>query len=150
MRLYGGGSVLVRREPDDLKPGAFEYGLELYSPWHLAWGIRPVAAVDLQNRQENNWAVDISARAGLEFGGVQVLGRKLLIALEYFNGHSPNGQFYRDRVNYFGIGAHLVLTRRGALAPFRTSPRKAGCAGEARARSGPPGSRRLRTAASRR
>ena len=27
--------------------------------------------------------------------------------LEYFNGHSPNGQFYRDKVDYFGIGAHL-------------------------------------------
>jgi hypothetical protein len=107
VRLYGGGSVLVRSDPDDLKPGAIEYGLELYSPWHLMRGIRPVAAVDLQNRQQNSWALDLSARAGLEFGGVQVLGRKLLIALEYFNGHSPNGQFYRDRINYFGIGAHL-------------------------------------------
>jgi hypothetical protein len=107
IRLYGGGSVLVRREPGSLKPGAIEYGLELRSPWYLARGIRPVAALDLQNRQQNNWAIDLSARAGLEFGGVQVLGRKLLVALEYFDGHSPNGQFYRDRVNYFGIGLHL-------------------------------------------
>lgn len=107
VRLYAGGSYLVRRDPDDLEPGAVEYGLELYSPWYLTTGIRPVGAVDLQNRQQNSWAVDISARAGLEFEGVQVLGRKLQIVLEYFSGHSPNGQFYRDRVNYVGIGAHL-------------------------------------------
>jgi hypothetical protein len=107
VRLYAGGSYLVRRDPDDIEPGAVEYGLELYSPWYLTTGIRPVGAVDLQNRQQNSWAVDISARAGLEFEGVQVLGRKLQIVLEYFSGHSPNGQFYRDRVNYIGIGAHL-------------------------------------------
>jgi uncharacterized protein DUF1207 len=27
--------------------------------------------------------------------------------LEYFNGHSPNGQFFRDRIEYFGVAAHL-------------------------------------------
>lgn len=107
VRLYAGGSYLVRRDPEDLEPGAVQYGLELYSPWSLTRGIRPVAAVDLQNRQQNGWAVDVSARAGLEFEGVQVLGRKLQLMVEYFNGHSPNGQFYRERVNYIGLGAHL-------------------------------------------
>lgn len=107
LRLYAGGSYLVRRDPEDLEPAAVQYGLELYSPWHLTRGIRPVAAVDLQNRQQNSWAVDVSARAGLEFEGVQVLGRKLQLMVEYFNGHSPNGQFYRERVSYIGLGAHL-------------------------------------------
>jgi hypothetical protein len=107
VRLYGGGSVLVRRDPSSLDPWAVQYGVELYSPWRLARGIRPVAAVDLQNRQQNNWSTDVSVRAGLQFEGVQVLGRKLLIAVEYFDGHSPNGQFYVNRINYIGIGAHL-------------------------------------------
>jgi hypothetical protein len=107
VRLYGGGSVLVRRDPASLDPWAVQYGVELYSPWRLARGIRPVAAVDLQNRQQNDWATDVSVRAGLQFEGVQVLGRKLQIVVEYFDGHSPNGQFYVDRINYIGIGAHL-------------------------------------------
>jgi Protein of unknown function (DUF1207) len=107
LRLYAGGSVLVRRDPSDLKPGAIEYGLEFYSPWRLAPAIRPVAAIDLQNRQQNNWQLDISARAGLQFESVQVLGRKLLLMLEYFGGHSPNGQFYRDRIDYIGVGLHV-------------------------------------------
>jgi hypothetical protein len=29
--------------------------------------------------------------------------------IEYFNGHSPNGQFYRDRIEYLGVGLHLYL-----------------------------------------
>jgi Protein of unknown function (DUF1207) len=78
-------------DPSDLKPGAIEYGLEFYSPWRLAPGIRPVAAIDLQNRQQNNWQLDISARAGLQFESVQVLGRKLLLMLEYFGGTRQTG-----------------------------------------------------------
>ena len=68
---------------------------------------RPIFAADFQQRQENRWSADVSARAGLEFESVQVLGSKLYLTLEYFNGHSPNGQFYTDKIQYFGIGAHL-------------------------------------------
>jgi hypothetical protein len=27
--------------------------------------------------------------------------------LEYFRGHSPNGQFYREKIDYIGLGAHF-------------------------------------------
>jgi hypothetical protein len=33
-----------------------------------------------------------------------LLTRKLQILLEYFSDHSPNGQFYKDKVQYFGLG----------------------------------------------
>jgi len=36
-----------------------------------------------------------------------LLTRNLQILLEYFRGHSPNGQFFREKVDYFGIGAHF-------------------------------------------
>ena len=67
---------------------------------------RPVAAADFQNRQENGWTVDTSVRAGIQIDGV-LLTRNLQFLLEYFNGHSPNGQFYKDRIEYFGIGTHF-------------------------------------------
>ena len=51
-------------------------------------------------------ALDVSVRAGIEIDGV-LLTRKLQFLLEYFNGHSPNGQFYKDRV--------AVLRHRHAL-----------------------------------
>jgi hypothetical protein len=106
-RLYGGGGYLFDRDPSDLKPGSVQWGVEFTSPWPAPQvGFRPIAAVDVQNREENDWHSDISARVGVQFDGV-LLTRNLQILLEYFRGHSPNGQFFKEKVDYFGIGAHF-------------------------------------------
>jgi len=52
-------------------------------------------------------AVDKTLPTGWQFDSVQVLGRKLVLTLEYFNGNSPNGQFFKDKIQYFGVAAHL-------------------------------------------
>ena len=107
LRLYGGGGFLFHQDPSDIEPWSVQYGLELTSPWPARdAGWRPIAAVDLQNRQENKWALDASVRAGIQIDGL-LLTRNLQLLLEYFNGHSPNGQFYRNKVEYFGIGTHF-------------------------------------------
>ncbi len=107
LRLYAGGGGLFHKEPSSLKVWMTQYGVEFRSPWRLdSAPLRPIAAVDLKNFQENNWNTDVSARAGVEFDNLQVLGRKLQILLEYFNGNSPSGQFLRNNVEYFGVGAH--------------------------------------------
>jgi len=107
-RLYGGGSVLFDQEPSDLKPWATQAGVEFRSP-QTFWGgrIRPVAALDVQNHQENEWRADVSARAGIQFESLQVLGRNLQLLVQYFNGYSPNGQFYKEKVEYVGLGVHF-------------------------------------------
>ena len=69
--------------------------------------MRPILAVDLKNYEENNWNTDISARAGVQFDSLNVLGRNLQILAEYFNGYSPSGQFYKEKVEYIGLGAHF-------------------------------------------
>jgi hypothetical protein len=108
VRVYGGAGYLFDQDPSSIKPWSIQYGVELQSPWTLWNGLaRPILAADFQHRQENDWSADASARGGLQFESVQVLGRKLQLTLEYFNGHSPNGQFYKDRIQYFGLGAHL-------------------------------------------
>jgi hypothetical protein len=105
LRLYGGGGYLFDQEPEDLKPGFVQAGVEFRSPWR--WGpMRPIAAADVQNREENNWHTDFSLRAGVEFQN-WLASRSLQILLEYFRGHSPNGQFYREKIDYLGIGAHF-------------------------------------------
>ena len=107
LRLYAGGGYLFDQTPTELDPFWVQYGIELASPWpsrRAKW--RPIAAVDVQQHEENDWTADVSARAGIEIDGV-LLTRKLQILLEYFTGHSPNGQFYRDKVQYLGIGTHF-------------------------------------------
>jgi Protein of unknown function (DUF1207) len=109
VRVYAGAGYLFHRDPSSLAPWSTQAGVELQSPWAMPYNIRPVAAVDLQNREENNWSTDISVRAGLAFESVQVLDRKLALLFEYFSGHSPNGQFFRERIEYFGVGLHLFF-----------------------------------------
>ena len=107
LRLYGGGGYLFDQDPSNIEPWSVQYGLELTSPWparEARW--RPIAAVNVQQRQENGWSADVSARAGIEIDGV-LATRKVQFLLEYFNGHSPNGQFFKDKVEYFGIGTHF-------------------------------------------
>ena len=107
LRLYGGGGYLFDQEPRHLDPGSLQWGVEVRSPWPgPGSAFRPLAGVDVQNREENHWHTDLSVRAGLEFQGV-LASRNLQILLEYFRGHSPNGQFYKQKVDYLGLGAHF-------------------------------------------
>ncbi|MCK9635061.1 MAG: DUF1207 domain-containing protein [Methylobacter tundripaludum] len=107
VRLYGGGGGLFHKEPSTLKIWSAQYGVEFRSPWRIDFAsMRPIVAADIKNYDENNWSTDVSARAGVEFGNSGVLGRKLQVLAEYYNGYSPSGQFYKEKVEYVGLGAH--------------------------------------------
>jgi hypothetical protein len=107
VRVYGGGGGLFHTEPSTLDPWSVQYGVEFRSPWRIeAASMRPIVAVDIKNFEENDWNTDVSARAGVEFENLQVLSRKLQVLVEYFNGFSPSGQFYNEKVEYIGLGAH--------------------------------------------
>src|SRR2546422_4911297 len=106
-RVYAGGGYLFDQEPTNLAPWSAQYGVEFRSPWpDRAAGWRPIAALDVQNREENDWHTDVSLRAGIQIDSVLVT-RNLQLLLEYFRGHSPNGQFFRNKLDYIGLGAHV-------------------------------------------
>jgi hypothetical protein len=110
IRLYGGGEGLFDRDPSALKIWSVQYGVEFRSPWRMQLAaMRPIAAVDIKNHEENDWNYDVSARAGVQFENLQVIGRKLQILAEYYNGYSPSGQFYREKIEYIGLGAHFYF-----------------------------------------
>ena len=107
-RIYAGGGYIFHKDPSDLDPWSVQTGLEFRSPivW-LKGALRPVFGVDVQNRQESNWDADVSARAGIQFENPDFLSRKLQLLFEYYNGKSPNGQFYERNIEFFGIGLHF-------------------------------------------
>lgn len=108
LRPYGGAGYLFDVDPSSLDRGLAQGGLEFASPWTFVRGrVRPIAAVDVQFREENDWRRDVSARAGLQLESVSVFSRNLQVLLEYFNGFSFEGQFYRQPVEYLGLGAHF-------------------------------------------
>lgn len=111
LRAYGGGSHLLSSDPPGLSPWATQYGLEWRAPWRLA-GLgdsRPIVAVDFQNRQENDWSADASLRAGLLFDDLGRFSQRMAAVVEFYDGRSPNGQFYADRIQYVGIGLHFYF-----------------------------------------
>lgn len=103
-RLYGGGEYLIRREPDDLKRGIAHAGLEYrgLAPVGDLGGL--VGGIDVQAMEEHDWSTDISVKLGLQLQRPNPSNRRIRLLLEGFKGHSPYGQFFRDRIAYYGIG----------------------------------------------
>src|SRR5262245_59485325 len=105
LRPYAGAGYLFHRDPSDLQPWWVEYGLEFR--WPGSFGhVRPIAAVDIQQREQNGWSADISVRAGVQFSQA-LQARTIQLLLEYFNGRSPNGQFFEQKIDYMGVGLHF-------------------------------------------
>ena len=108
LRLYGGGGYLFDQEPADLRPWTTQYGVEIESPWKVSSNaITPIFAGDFKNDEEDHWSTNISLRGGLQFENWRLNQRRLQILIEYFHGHSPNGQFYNRKIETIGVGVHL-------------------------------------------
>ncbi len=109
-RIYAGSGYMIRREPNELEPLSYQYGLEFKSEKSfLDSRIVPVAGADFKHWEENNWDRDISLRAGFRIENSLESDRIISFLLEYFNGHSPNGQFYKNPIEYIGLGIHFYF-----------------------------------------
>jgi len=71
--------------------------------------VRPLAAIDVQNHEETDWDSDVSVRAGFQLESPSFKSTKLQLLGEYFDGHSPNGQFFERTIRYVGFGAHVYF-----------------------------------------
>jgi hypothetical protein len=106
-RVYGGGEYLVHKEPDDLKPTSAHWGLEYRGSKPLVRNGRPIVGVDMKCLEEHDWAIDTSVKAGLEFGHPNPGQRRLRLMAEWYKGFDPHGQFYNNKVEYYGLGVSL-------------------------------------------
>ncbi|HEY6085309.1 MAG TPA: DUF1207 domain-containing protein [Nitrospira sp.] len=108
LRVYGGGGVLLDRDPSTLGRGTSQFGTELRSPWTFVSGkIRLVAYGDFQANERSGWAISRSLMGGVQFENARIGDRKVQLLMEYFNGPSPNGQFFTQRTDWIGVGFHL-------------------------------------------
>lgn len=110
LRVYGGGGMLFDQEPSDIDPALLQWGLEVRPPWSFADGLlRPVAAADFQSAEESRWRIDSSVRAGLELVSTAQRDYVVQLMLEYYRGRNPNGQFFLNEVEFYGIGLHAYF-----------------------------------------
>jgi hypothetical protein len=106
-RLYAGGGVIVHRIPL-IDRGIVQTGVEFRSPFAFFGGtVRPIAASDFQFREESDWKLDASVRAGFQVEHPFLRRTQLQVLGEFYSGRSPNGQFYERRIKNLGIGLHL-------------------------------------------
>ena len=117
-RIYGGGGMLVGRDPKRFGTRHEPSGTELTSPWTL-WGgkVRPVAYADFQANERSNWRVASSVMAGLQFENARIGDRKVQVLAEYFGGPSPNGQFYTQNTEWFGSASTSITDPPSLLLP---------------------------------
>jgi len=103
LRIYGGGGFILHSEPRLSRPHA-QAGTEFVQP-HAVRGLDFIAALDVQSSQELSWENSYSFQAGLQFKNPG--NRRVRLMFEHFNGHSPNGQFFRERLRYSGLGLYF-------------------------------------------
>ena len=102
-RVYGGGSYFLHSEPG-VAPKQLHMGVEFIRP-RMIRGFDFIAATDLRVSEELDWKISRSFQMGLEFKSASP--RRVRLMLEYFSGHSPNGQFYREPLRYSGLGLYF-------------------------------------------
>jgi hypothetical protein len=110
LRLYGGAGYIFHRQPADLGRGTTQWGAELMSS-RTYWGgrLRPVAYADFQCHERMNWTINRSILAGVQFENARIGDRRIQLLAEYYDGRSPDGQFYTQAVTWYGIGLHLYF-----------------------------------------
>jgi hypothetical protein len=113
VRVYGGGEYLFNQDPERLKPRIAHGGIELRQRNPLfAWGgIHLIAAGDVKALEREDWKLGYSVRAGFEMSRQresQHVARRWMLLGEYYRGASPYGQFFRDDIEYAGVGIHFA------------------------------------------
>lgn len=109
-RFYGGGGYIVHKEPSSYKPLKFQGGAEYYSGNTFFQGrLRPVAGIDIKFEEHANWYPGISCKLGVQLENSALISSKLQLMLEFYSGKSTDGQFYKNKVKYIGVGLHAFL-----------------------------------------
>ena len=111
-RLYGSGGFIIF-SPVDLGHGFVQAGGELRAHfWKFGapsrnWFI-PVAGIDVQSFQARDWALGVSAKAGLEMGVNGPVIHRVRMLVGALGGYSPFGQFFRtSKVTSYGLEAQI-------------------------------------------
>ncbi len=104
-RIYAGLGYFWHSTP--FIPGwTGQVGWEFTKPIKRDWSF--YLSQDLVTRKEFDWDVDLATQAGLEYHDAHHQQR-LRIFIEYFSGHSPEGQFYQESEDWLGIGTSFFL-----------------------------------------
>lgn len=108
VRVYGGAGYIVDRDKEFPEhPFYIEWGAEI-----RVFGARdcfnrlyvqPFLAMHFRSWEEHHFDLDQTYVLGVEWSKIQGIGRKFRIFLEYHKGFCREGQFARERSEYFAV-----------------------------------------------
>jgi hypothetical protein len=104
VRVYAqsGYAFVVTNPTPNRTPDRWDVGLEWNQRCATGLAGNPFAAVDLEFRGDENYHANFSAQAGWQWRGYD-RGPAARLALEYYNGQSPFGQFIAERESWLGV-----------------------------------------------
>jgi hypothetical protein len=108
MRAFLGGEWLFHvDQPESLERWGAHGGLEWRAHDSFLGLGRPVAGIDVKSWEEHEWDLDVAVSVGLERGSRRPGERRVRWMLDFYDGHSPYGQFFEDEVRYVGFGIYV-------------------------------------------
>lgn len=108
VRPYLGIGYIVHADPKDYKCPELTLGFNYRSPNTLIDGFaRPIFGVHSKLSKNYNWNPSLSIKGGLEVEDKVFIGKALQVLIEYYNGHSIHGQFYKKHESYIGTSLNV-------------------------------------------
>lgn len=120
LRLYGGGAVLVDRQPSTIDRWTAQWGFEARTPrpfWRSYLFnmlsnpllFSPVLTADFKSVEEQHWHINTNLLMGFDMSRVGSF-KRLRILFNYYHGYNPYGQFfYSQKTESFGAGAYFMF-----------------------------------------
>jgi len=120
LRLYGGGAVMINRQPVTIDRNTVQWGFEarastplgrshglgLLSNPILFW---PVLTADFKSVEEQGWHINTNLLMGFDMSRVGSF-KRLRILFNYYHGYNPYGQFfYSQKTESFGVGTYFMF-----------------------------------------
>jgi hypothetical protein len=120
LRLYGGGAVMVNRQPSSIHRNTAQWGFEARTPTPLGqsymFGLlsnpilfTPLLTADFKSVEEQDWYINTNLLMGMDMSRAGYF-KRLRILFNYYHGYNPYGQFfYSQKTESFGAGAYFMF-----------------------------------------
>ncbi len=120
LRLYGGGAVMVNRQPVTIDRNTAQWGFEARTstPFGRSYGFGllshpilfwPLLTADFKSVEEQDWHINTNLLMGFDMSRVGSF-KRLRILFNYYHGYNPYGQFfYSQKTESFGVGAYFMF-----------------------------------------
>ncbi|AIL66031.1 hypothetical protein NOVO_08555 [Rickettsiales bacterium Ac37b] len=108
LRPFIGGGYIVHAEPKNFKSAELIVGADYrHTEYYIMGYARPIAGIYSKTSKNYGWHPNISLKAGMEFKDKFAMGKQLQFLLEYYNGRSIHGQFYKKKEHYIGTSINM-------------------------------------------